>query len=206
MNRRPSTVRSDHHHEIKQSRTPSTAPPCPGGSVHTVQAGDSWENLAERYGVSAMTLKQANPQVHSENLLEARYLCIPGPLTIPEQHTGRRCIALQRTLTAPDLSGVAYLNYFTNVIVVIIHGLPAPDAIDHHAGLWLLWLTDAQNSAYLCYALKPNSNGLYSARVETVRPLTTFDELIISTGDVDAAQPNGWRVLTADLNRSCGPF
>lgn len=204
--RRQGKPRNNRSRFTNQRHELPTVPSCPGGWVHTVQPGDTWENLAAQYAVSVAALQHANPQIRDGDLQNTQYVCVPGPLVIPDDHTGRRCIALSRTLTAPEISGAAYLNHFTNVVLVVVHGLPAPNAIDHCANQWLLWLHDARENIYLRFALLPNRNSLYSARIELARPLSTIDELIISAGDDQVTEPNGWRVLAADLNRSCGPF
>ena len=55
--------------------TPPVA--CPGGFLYTVQAGDTFFLLAQRFGITVQALEQANPGIDPQNLPVGGLLCIP---------------------------------------------------------------------------------------------------------------------------------
>lgn len=60
------------------------APPCPGGFVYTIQAGDTYYRLAQRYGTTVAAIQAANPGVNPNNLQVGQQICIPvAPTTTP---------------------------------------------------------------------------------------------------------------------------
>lgn len=50
--------------------------PARGGSLHTIQRGDTWQKIAERYTVEADTIERANAGVSS--LVPGEYVFVPG--------------------------------------------------------------------------------------------------------------------------------
>ena len=57
---------------------PSTpAPDCPNGFLYTIQAGDTFFTLAQRFGTTVQAIQQANPGVNPNNLQIGQQICIP---------------------------------------------------------------------------------------------------------------------------------
>jgi len=55
------------------------APPCPGGQIYTVRAGDTLFAIGQRFGVSVNALLRANPQITNPDVLRiGQQICIPG--------------------------------------------------------------------------------------------------------------------------------
>ena len=53
-------------------------PPCPGGTIYQVRAGDTLFLIAQRFGVSLNSLINANPQISDPNVIQVGDLiCIP---------------------------------------------------------------------------------------------------------------------------------
>ncbi|HEX3046181.1 MAG TPA: LysM peptidoglycan-binding domain-containing protein, partial [Bacillota bacterium] len=64
--------------------TPGPGPgTCPGGTLYTVRAGDTFYALAVRYGVSMQALLAANPGVDPNRLAPGMRICIPGTQAPP---------------------------------------------------------------------------------------------------------------------------
>ena len=62
---------------------PRTGPaPCPGGTLYTIKAGDTYFSLANRFGVTVEALTAANPGVDPNALVVGQQICIP-PRTVP---------------------------------------------------------------------------------------------------------------------------
>lgn len=121
-------------------------------------------------------------------------------------HAGRYCIALSRTLGAPNIDGVAYLNLITNVLLLATYGLPKPDAVHPGSTVWITWLRCGSSDLYQKLPMHAVQNGFSCIRTEVNQPLTHISEIIVSAEDIDAVAPYGRRVLIADIHESCGPF
>jgi len=52
---------------------------CPGGTLHTIDAGDTLYKLANYYNTSVRAIQQANPGIDPQNLAIGRQICIPVP-------------------------------------------------------------------------------------------------------------------------------
>ncbi|HAZ22143.1 MAG TPA: peptidoglycan-binding protein LysM, partial [Firmicutes bacterium] len=64
--------------------TTPTAPPCPGGFLYTIQAGDTYFSLAQRFNTTVAAITAANPGVNPNNLQIGQRICIPvAPTTTP---------------------------------------------------------------------------------------------------------------------------
>lgn len=62
---------------------PSTGPgpspgTCPGGTLYTIQSGDTFYGLTTRFGVTLQALIAANPGVDPNRLVVGQQICIPG--------------------------------------------------------------------------------------------------------------------------------
>ncbi len=55
---------------------PGTAP-CPGGAYYTIEAGDTYFSIANRFGVTVRDLELANPGVDPAKLIIGQIICIP---------------------------------------------------------------------------------------------------------------------------------
>ena len=60
------------------SAPPAPAPPPSGGTVHTVQAGETLTRIALRYGVSIWTIVSANNIANPNLIFPGQQLTIPG--------------------------------------------------------------------------------------------------------------------------------
>ena len=58
-------------------RSPTT-PSSRGGTIHTVQKGDTYYSIARRYGVSMASLEAANPGVNPKRLSIGQQLSVPS--------------------------------------------------------------------------------------------------------------------------------
>lgn len=60
---------------------------CPGGTIHTIVAGDTYYKLAQQYNTTVDAIRRANPGVDEMNLQIGYQLCIPvsppGPGPVP---------------------------------------------------------------------------------------------------------------------------
>ncbi|WP_077369080.1 LysM peptidoglycan-binding domain-containing protein [Anaerosalibacter sp. Marseille-P3206] len=59
---------------------PSAAPPvppCPGGILYTIRAGDTFFKIAQQYNITVDALMRANPGVDPNNLQIGQVICIP---------------------------------------------------------------------------------------------------------------------------------
>lgn len=65
--------------------TPIPGPPaCPGGTIYTIQQGDTMFRIANRYGISLNELINANPQIPNPNVIYVgQRICIPRVVTPP---------------------------------------------------------------------------------------------------------------------------
>ncbi|MGI6364254.1 MAG: LysM peptidoglycan-binding domain-containing protein [Bacillota bacterium] len=54
------------------------APSCPNGFLYTIQAGDTFFLLAQRFGTTVQAIQQANPGVNPNNLQIGQQICIPN--------------------------------------------------------------------------------------------------------------------------------
>lgn len=62
----------------------SPMPPCPHGFYYTIQQGDTFYLLSQRFGVSVEAIMMANPGVDPNNLQIGQVICIPYPMPKPE--------------------------------------------------------------------------------------------------------------------------
>ncbi len=56
---------------------PPPTPVCPNGFLYTVQAGDTYFRLAQRFGTTVAAIQAANPGVDPNNLQIGQVICIP---------------------------------------------------------------------------------------------------------------------------------
>ena len=60
-----------------QSMSFSGPPPCPNGFLYTIQPGDTYFLLAQRFGTTVAAIQAANPGVDPNNLQIGQVICIP---------------------------------------------------------------------------------------------------------------------------------
>jgi LysM repeat protein len=63
---------------------PLTVPPvvCPPGSrSYTIQSGDTFYNIAQRFGTTVQTIQRLNPNVNPDALLVGQRICVPDTIT-----------------------------------------------------------------------------------------------------------------------------
>ena len=56
---------------------PGPTPTCPNGFLYTIQAGDTFFRLAQRFGTTVAAIQAANPGVDPNNLQIGQVICIP---------------------------------------------------------------------------------------------------------------------------------
>jgi peptidoglycan endopeptidase LytF len=56
---------------------PPPTPACPNGFLYTIQAGDTFFKLAQRFGTTVAAIEAANPGVNPNNLQIGQVVCIP---------------------------------------------------------------------------------------------------------------------------------
>lgn len=62
---------------------------CPGGTVYTVQPGDTLFQIARRFGLTLAELLAANPQITNPNVIQVgQAVCIPGVAPPPPRCPG----------------------------------------------------------------------------------------------------------------------
>lgn len=67
-----------YYHEIEKSEVLPQAPDCPGGTIYTIQAGDTLFRIANRYQINLIDLIIANPQINNPNVIFVNQkICIP---------------------------------------------------------------------------------------------------------------------------------
>ncbi len=106
--------------------------PCPGGTIYTIQAGDTFYLIARRYGISTDALIRANPGVDPNRLMIGQRICIPltpaPPFSLP------CCVALEQTegTDLPDIAGsAAFIRQVGDIGYIISFtatGLPEPSS------------------------------------------------------------------------------
>ncbi|OEH86467.1 hypothetical protein BHU72_13665 [Desulfuribacillus stibiiarsenatis] len=56
--------------------------PCPENQSYTIQAGDTFYRLANRYGLSVDAIVRANPNVNPDALQIGQKICMPKPIPV----------------------------------------------------------------------------------------------------------------------------
>ena len=72
-----------------QSMSFSGPPPCPNGFLYTIQPGDTYFLLAQRFGTTVAAIQAANPGVDPNNLQIGQVICIP----VAARHTSCRMVS-----------------------------------------------------------------------------------------------------------------
>lgn len=58
-------------------------PPCPGGTIYIIRAGDTLYSIALRFGTTVNAIIAANPGINPQNLIIGQAICIPIPGPVP---------------------------------------------------------------------------------------------------------------------------
>ena len=61
---------------------------CPNGFLYTIQPGDTFFLLAQRFGTTVQAIQQANPGVNPNNLQVGQVICIPTAPAPPQCPNG----------------------------------------------------------------------------------------------------------------------
>ena len=56
---------------------------CVSGDLYTVQRGDTFSSIAERFGITTLELSERNPFVDPSNLRSGEVLCVPETVATP---------------------------------------------------------------------------------------------------------------------------
>jgi len=95
---------------------------------HTVVAGDSFESIANKYGITVRELMTANPQL----LKSGDALVIPIAVAIPSEDTGGSPTPVQKTYTVKPgdtLYGIAIRNGTTVAALASLNNIANPNNI-----------------------------------------------------------------------------
>ncbi len=95
---------------------------------HTVAAGDSFESIANKYGVTVRELVTANPQL----LKSGDALAIPLAVAIPSENTGGSAPTVQKTYTVKSgdsLYLIAIRNGTTVAAIATLNNIANPNNI-----------------------------------------------------------------------------
>ncbi len=68
--------------------TAPAPPQCPNGFLYTIQPGDTFFLLAQRFGTTVQAIQQANPGVNPNNLQVGQVICIPTAPAPPQCPNG----------------------------------------------------------------------------------------------------------------------
>jgi peptidoglycan endopeptidase LytF len=103
---------------------PQAAPTCPGGTLYTIQSGDTLFLIATRFDISVGALQTANPGLDPTRLVPGQRICIPGQtITCPGNNT-------YTIRTGETLSSIAErLGVSATDILVLNPGLRPSDFI-----------------------------------------------------------------------------
>jgi LysM repeat protein len=63
--------------------------PCPGGFPYIIKSGDTFYNIARRYGIAVEALSAANPGVNPNLLGIGQQICVPAVAPPPQPCPGR---------------------------------------------------------------------------------------------------------------------
>lgn len=115
---------------------------CPGGSIYTIEAGDTYYTIAASHGLTVQALLTANPGVAPNRLRIGQPLCLPGaglpqpPARIPTP----LCSLLQPSLEALPPSAdipigsvtVRQVAMSTRAYTIVAAPLPDPAALGNY--------------------------------------------------------------------------
>ncbi|HQE02391.1 MAG TPA: LysM domain-containing protein [Bacillota bacterium] len=68
--------------------TAPAPPQCPNGFLYTIQPGDTFFLLAQRFGTTVQAIQQANPAADPNNLRIGQVICIPTAPAPPQCPNG----------------------------------------------------------------------------------------------------------------------
>ncbi|HEY8462454.1 MAG TPA: LysM peptidoglycan-binding domain-containing protein [Bacillota bacterium] len=158
---------------------------CPGGTLYTIRSGDTFYNLAVRFGLALQDLLAANPGVDPNRLAVGQTVCIPnGPTPTPVLIPTPFCSLLQPNFSVlpPDVDIpigsviVRQVAMSTRAYTVVAAPLPNPSVFgnyDSYVGMLDLITDDpAEPRMIVNVRLTPASFG---------NQLTTWAGTIITT-------------------------
>jgi LysM repeat protein len=99
-------------------------PPCVNGAYYTIREGDSFYNIAQRYGIPLNLLLEANPEANPYDLKVGQEICIPdvppgcpfGTVVTIQEGTRLSDILISYNLSLNELRD-ANVNFNPNIIV-----------------------------------------------------------------------------------------
>ena len=99
-------------------------PPCINGAYYAIREGDSFYNIAQRYGIPLNLLLEANPEANPYDLKVGQEICIPnvpagcpfGTLVTIQEGTRLSDILISYNLSINELRD-ANVNFNPNIIV-----------------------------------------------------------------------------------------
>ena len=99
-------------------------PPCVNGAYYTIREGDSFYNIAQRYGIPLNLLLEANPEANPYDLKVGQEICIPdvppgcpfGTVVTIQEGTRLSDILISYNISLNELRD-ANVNFNPNIIV-----------------------------------------------------------------------------------------
>ena len=181
-------------------RSPSgntrTRQACPGGTLYTIQPGDTVWLLSRRFGTTVDAILAANPGLNPQNLQIGQRICIPGTQPGP---TDSRAVLLSPTPQTLGLSGVVLLSYFVNRATGVITNVPDP-SVYPSARQYVIWLR-RPGAGYRSAPMRENPTGVYVGQVNTEDELLMlYIEAVVTAEPLAIGSvPAGTTIATANL-------
>lgn len=101
---------------------PPSPTPCPG-FLYTIQPGDTYFRIAQRFGVTIAAIVSANPGVDPNRLVIGQQICIPSVTP-----AARVCaVRLRGTERAPNAGGVFWIRQEQGASLYFVTAVNLPD-------------------------------------------------------------------------------
>lgn len=171
-------------------------PTCPG-FLYKIKRGDTFYQLARRFGTSVDMLLKYNPEIDPQNLQIGQEICIPITAPEPDQ---QRFLILTSTETAPTAQGYVYLDYAKNFLIAILFDVPDPFEYGKEFNTYKVWLRSIEG--YEDFSMYRTPQDVWVVRGYTDRPLKDYNALFISAEEeTNVSQPAGTIIATGNLKR-----
>ena len=172
-------------------------PPCPGGQIYIIKAGDTIYQLAQRYDLTVDEILEANPEIDPNALVIGQRICIPKT---PSKRRG--CLVLEK-VNNENGEAVAHFNYENNSILVSAVNLPSPASLD--SSRYVVFLKWKNQDRYSRFQLFRSDEGIWVGTEELNRPISNYERIVISaeTGPGFSTPITENIVMSGDLKDIC---